>query len=95
MKFFYCKITILPLFLQDFFNYLKPVQGGFGEKLLKKMGWTNGMPLGKRREGFVNPIPIDVRAAKKGLSTIDEEISMMRGGKKKALPVIDCHGKLL
>ena len=37
------------------FTNAKKVQGGFGEFLLKKMGWSEGDGLGKTRSGDVDP----------------------------------------
>lgn len=36
-----------------------PVLGGFGAKLLKKMGWSDGEGLGKRKQGRAEPVGLD------------------------------------
>jgi hypothetical protein len=53
---------------KNMFQNLKPVQGGFGEIMLKKMGWKAGTPLGKTGTGHVEPVAEPVKLDRKGLS---------------------------
>ena len=48
------------------FLHLAPVMGGFGMKMLKKMGWQEGQPLGKMGEGHVEPIAVQVKVNRSG-----------------------------
>ena len=48
------------------FHGLPPVMSGFGMKMLKKMGWQEGQPLGKKGEGNVEPIAMDVKVDRSG-----------------------------
>jgi len=75
---------------KDQFVNAKRVSGGFGEAMLKKMGWEQGEGLGRHKHGEVDPITMDIKTDKKGLSAADE-------GKKKCLVVMknskDLSGK--
>lgn len=35
-------------------------------RMLMKMGWELGQPLGKSRQGHIEPIPIDVKTDRQG-----------------------------
>lgn len=48
------------------FKSLAPVMSGFGMKMLMRMGWEMGKPLGKRGDGHVEPIPVDVKVDRQG-----------------------------
>ena len=48
------------------------MSGGFGEFMLKKMGWTEGEGLGKDRSGEVDPLTLDIKMDKKGLMAAEE-----------------------
>jgi len=48
------------------------VKGGFGEFMLKKMGWNDGEGLGKNKSGDVNPLTLDIKFDKKGLMAAEE-----------------------
>ena len=48
------------------FRGLAPVGDGFGMKMLKKMGWQEGQPIGKQGEGHVEPICVDVKMDRTG-----------------------------
>eukprot|EP00092_Neocalanus_flemingeri_P030880 GFUD01033535.1.p1 GENE.GFUD01033535.1~~GFUD01033535.1.p1 ORF type:complete len:1145 (+),score=381.41 GFUD01033535.1:62-3496(+) len=48
------------------------VKGGFGEFMLKKMGWNDGEGLGKHKSGDVNPLTLDIKFDKKGLMAAEE-----------------------
>lgn len=39
---------------------------GFGLKMMMKMGWKLGQPLGKKGEGFLEPIAMDVKVNRSG-----------------------------
>ena len=51
---------------QKMFHGLPPVMSGFGMKMLKKMGWQEGQPLGKMGEGYLEPIAMDVKVDRSG-----------------------------
>ena len=51
-------------------------------QMLQRMGWTQGTPLGRKREGYVNPITVEVRTARKGLCTAGEDVSSARSKNK-------------
>jgi len=59
---------------QEQFLNAKKVTGGFGEFLLKKMGWTEGDGLGKHRSGEVDPLMLDIKMDKKGLMSSEEQV---------------------
>ncbi len=48
------------------FKDLTPVHDGFGLRMLKKMGWELGKPLGKTGEGHTEPITVDVKIDRHG-----------------------------
>ena len=48
------------------FKDLAPVMSGFGMRMLMKMGWECGQPLGKRGEGHTQPIAVDVKIDRLG-----------------------------
>ena len=54
---------------QDMFRGLAPVMSGFGLKMLKRMGWQEGRPLGKKGEGNVEPIALEVKLNRSGECT--------------------------
>ena len=54
------------------FNNAEKVKGGFGEFMLKKMGWRDGEGLGKFKSGDVNPLTLDIKFDKKGLMAAEE-----------------------
>lgn len=73
---------------KDQLRSAKAVSGGMGMHLLQKMGWTPGEGLGKNRDGSTDPLSLDVKTDKKGLSAIDD----LRKG--PALPsVFDLSGE--
>ena len=53
-------------FAQDMFKGLAPVLSGFGIKVMKKMGWSEGQPLGKMGKGVTEPIPMSVKIDRAG-----------------------------
>lgn len=57
----------------DQFNRAEKVKGGFGEFMLKKMGWTDGEGLGKNKSGEINPLQLDIKFDKKGLMAAEED----------------------
>lgn len=50
----------------------KPVKGGIGEQLLKKMGWDEGSGLGKNGQGILNPVCMMLKNDRKGLGTSEK-----------------------
>ncbi|ODN04047.1 Protein SON [Orchesella cincta] len=74
------------------------LDSGMGMHLLQKMGWRPGEGLGKNKEGQLEPLALDVKTDKKGLTAAVEEL--MFGGKKSggtsgpSMPVVyDLSGK--
>ena len=71
------KVAMLPLSLLEGgdpawvkkhqFKGLAPVRDGFGRKMMEKMGWREGMPLGRSGYGAVTPLELDVKTDRKGL----------------------------
>ncbi|XP_047127988.1 protein SON isoform X1 [Hydra vulgaris] len=58
---------------KDFFHNLQPVTGGVGMRMMQKMGWQQGRPLGKKQEGFLAPIAVDIKVGRGGLYSADEQ----------------------
>jgi len=59
---------------KDFFQTLEPLkEDNLGMKMLQKMGWTHGKPLGKKGEGYIAPIQVDIRVGRMGLMGEEEE----------------------
>ena len=56
----------------DQFTNAEKVKGGFGEFMLKKMGWKDGEGLGRFKSGDVNPLTLDIKFDKKGLMAAEE-----------------------
>ena len=56
----------------DQFHKAEKVSGGFGEFMLKKMGWKDGEGLGRFKSGEVNPLTLDIKFDKKGLMAAEE-----------------------
>ncbi|XP_022783520.1 protein SON-like isoform X3 [Stylophora pistillata] len=73
---------------KDMFHNLTPVSGGIGMKLLQKMGWKPGQVIGKRGEGYAEPIALTVKIDRKGLSAGKEKAT-----KKSAPTVLDLQVK--
>ena len=48
------------------FQGLAPVLSGFGIKMMKKMGWSEGQPLGRMGKGVTEPIPMSVKVDRAG-----------------------------
>ena len=51
---------------KDMFKGLAPVLSGFGIKVMKKMGWNEGQPLGRMGKGVTEPIPMNVKVDRAG-----------------------------
>ena len=51
---------------QSQFTNAPKVSGGFGEYILRKMGWKEGDGLGKDRSGEVDPLTLDIKLDMKG-----------------------------
>lgn len=56
-------------------------------KLLQKMGWKPGQVIGKRGEGYAEPIALTVKIDRKGLSAGKE-----KAAKKSTPAVLDLQG---
>ncbi|CAB4066218.1 SON [Lepeophtheirus salmonis] len=54
--------------------------GGFGEFMLRKMGWNQGEGLGKDRSGDVDPLTLDIKMDKKGLMSVEEGLYKRKKG---------------
>ncbi|CAG7824665.1 unnamed protein product [Allacma fusca] len=54
---------------RDQLKNAKEVASGMGMHLLQKMGWRPGEGLGKNKEGTTQPLALDVKTDKKGLSS--------------------------
>ena len=52
------------------FEGLARVLSGFGMKMMIKMGWNLGQPLGKEGQGVTEPIPISVKVDRSGMRTL-------------------------
>lgn len=66
------------------FHNLTPIKGGVGMRLLEKMGWKPGQVLGKRGEGNIEPIAMNVKTDRKGLISCEETGKAGKGGKNIA-----------
>ena len=51
---------------QSQFTNAPKVSGGFGEYILRKLGWKDGEGLGKDRSGEVDPLTLDIKQDMKG-----------------------------
>ena len=56
---------------KDQFHVARKVEG-LGKKLLQKMGWTEGMGLGKNAQGNAEPLVLDFKINREGLSSTNE-----------------------
>lgn len=65
---------------QDQFTKAQKVSGGFGEFMLKKMGWSQGEGLGKTRSGDIDPLTLDIKMDKKGLMAAEEDLKKRKRG---------------
>ena len=59
-----------------------PVKSEMGRRLLEKMGWKDGMALGKSNEGCLEPLVLDIKTDRKGLMSVEE-------GPKRPMPVVN------
>lgn len=59
-------LSILCVTPQRMFHDLAPVIGGFGLKMLKKMGWKEGQALGTKGQGVLEPITLDIKTDRSG-----------------------------
>jgi len=57
----------------DVFATAKKVRGGFGEKMMERMGWSDGEGLGKHRQGQPELISLAYQRDKKGLRAEEED----------------------
>ena len=73
------------------FSNAEKVKGGFGEFMLKKMGWKDGEGLGKFKSGEVNPLTLDIKFDKKGLMAAEE--TKKKGGVVTMTACKDLSGK--
>ncbi|XP_039264064.2 protein Son-like [Styela clava] len=72
--------------------------GGIGKSLLEKMGWTPGTPLGKTMMGQLEPLQLDMKNDRRGLSSFMETLPSTASSKKARVangpkPVMDLSGK--
>ncbi|XP_040571096.1 uncharacterized protein [Lepeophtheirus salmonis] len=65
---------------QEQFSSAQKVSGGFGEFMLRKMGWNQGEGLGKDRSGDVDPLTLDIKMDKKGLMSVEEGLYKRKKG---------------
>ena len=56
---------------KDQFHVARKVEG-LGKKLLEKMGWSEGMGLGKNAQGNAEPLVLDFKINREGLSSTQE-----------------------
>ena len=56
---------------KDQFHVARKVEG-LGKKLLEKMGWSEGMGLGKNAQGNAEPLVLDFKINREGLSSTNE-----------------------
>ncbi|CBY34438.1 unnamed protein product [Oikopleura dioica] len=56
---------------QEQFHVARKVTG-LGRKLLEKMGWSEGMGLGKNAQGNAEPLVLDFKINREGLSAADD-----------------------
>lgn len=63
---------------KDLFTSAAPVASGVGMKLLQKMGWQPGEGLGRRGEGTLEPLSLDIKMDKKGLLSKEEMMGPVR-----------------
>jgi len=77
---------------QEQFTKAPKVSGGFGEFMLKKMGWSEGEGLGKERNGDVDPLTLDIKMDKRGLVAAEEAMGK-RGKGALTMTGIDLSGK--
>uniref|UniRef100_UPI00358ED3E4 protein SON isoform X2 n=1 Tax=Myxine glutinosa TaxID=7769 RepID=UPI00358ED3E4 len=78
---------------KDQFVRAPPVCGGVGAKLMRKMGWREGQCLGRNREGLINPITVDFKLDRCGLSTHGEKIHKVAVSGGEWAPSHDVSGK--
>lgn len=50
----------------------KPLMGGMGMTILKKMGWKPGEGLGRDKNGVLQPLLLDLKLDKRGLKSIED-----------------------
>lgn len=83
---------------RDQLRKTRAINSGMGMHLLQKMGWKPGEGLGKNNEGQLEPLALDVKTDKKGLTAAVEELmygkSKGRSGDGPSMPVVyDLSGK--
>ncbi|KAK3098793.1 hypothetical protein FSP39_023165 [Pinctada imbricata] len=76
---------------KDQFVRAAPLKSGIGMALLQKMGWKEGEGLGKNNEGSLEPLSLDFKTDRKGLTSTGENAKKMMPG--KAPVVRDLSGK--
>lgn len=78
---------------KDQFENAKRVRGGFGEFMLKKMGWEEGDGLGRNKHGDVDPLQLDIKFDKKGLTAAEEDETRAKPGVVTLTGCKDLAGK--
>jgi len=77
------------VYFQDTFTKAAPVSGGIGKMLLQRMGWNEGEGLGQNKQGNLEPLMLDVKVDRKGLTSSGEKPQ-----KTSHVPVVkDLSGK--
>ncbi|XP_059149540.1 protein SON-like [Physella acuta] len=70
-----------------------PVNGGIGMFLLQKMGWKQGEGLGKNNEGSKEPLMLDIKIDRKGLTAAAEsnKVKTVTAGVPRAKDLSNKH----
>lgn len=74
-------------------SFIIKVRGGFGEFMLKKMGWEEGDGLGRNKHGDVDPLQLDIKFDKKGLTAAEEDETRAKPGVVTLTGCKDLAGK--
>ena len=74
---------------KDFMSKATPITEGIVKKLLEKMGWRQGEGLGRKKEGSIFPLALDIKTDRKGLVSHEETV------KSKTIDLSSYPGKLI
>ena len=72
---------------KDLMSKATPITEGIGKKLLEKMGWRQGEGLGRRKEGTIAPLALDIKTDRKGLVSNEDIV------KSKTIALTNFPGK--